>query len=562
MTDMRVEQKNIGKLFSDMQGRKFIIPKYQRPYNWDTEKCQILWDDLCDNFSNMPDTDYFMGTIVTCKNEGNLEVIDGQQRLTTFSILLRAFYTKLESMPDSDEVRGLKRQIEKCLWDTDEISEKVKDKANVRIHSDVSTEKDNITFNYILQNGVSPEYANNYSRNYRFFQEACDEFARKTPLHWYKFCSFILRKCVLLPIECDDRERALTIFFTLNNRGMPLSDADIFKAELFKVAANPDEFIKQWGNLSEICESTKDNKGNYDFTIDDIFMYYMQVLRGRKDDKDTTNIGLRKFYLNNANANLLSPGLMSEIVELAEFWKSADGYNGKYKISDAAMKWFHCLWCFPNTIWVYPVSAYFLTHKSTEHLDVFLKKLCAFLYAKYIYTPSLSGVKGAVYALDAEICKGRPLSSLNGNFIDDNNIEYEMDKFTNTQVKQFSRGLLTIDAYLNPKQTELLNRPERLEIEHILPKKWCDANYDGWTEQEAANCLEKFGNKVVIEKRLNIQAGNGYFGQKKIKYSKSKIANVQELAALETNDWSRDELLARDKEFKERIINFFKSELK
>lgn len=182
------------------------------------------------------------------------------------------------------------------------------------------------------------------------------------------------------------------------------------------------------------------------------------------------------------------------------------------------------------------------------------------MYAKYIYTPSLSGVKGAVYALDVEICKGRPLATLNGGFIDEN-IEYEMDKFTNSVVKQFSRGLLTIDAYLNPRQTSLLQNIEKLEIEHILPKKWQNANYNGWCEEDANQCLELFGNKVLFEKRLNIQAGAGYFGQKKIKYSKSNIANVLDLATLETNDWSQDELMARDKEFKKRIISFFKNEL-
>lgn len=543
-----------------MQGRKFIIPEYQRPYNWDIEKCQTLWDDLQNNFETSPNTDYFMGTIVTCKNDTNLEVIDGQQRLTTFSLLLRAFYAKLEAMTDSDEVRGLKAQIEPCIWDTDEISQKVKDRGNIRVVSRVATEKDNDAFEYIVKSGDVPENKNNYTNNYKYFRDACDEFARANPINWYRFCNFILRRCVLLPIECDKQDVALTIFSTLNNRGMPLSDADIFKSELYKVNTDREKFVEKWNYLSEICESTKDKKGNYDFTIDDIFMYYMQILRGRADDKDTTNIGLRKFYLNNKKANLLGDGLMDDIIELAEFWRSANGYSGKYKISDSAMKWLQCLWCFPNTIWVYPVSAYFLVQKSVENMDSFLRKLCAFIYAKYIYTPSISGIKGAIYALDAEICKKMELTTLNGTFIDDN-IEYEMDKFTNSAVKQFSRGLLTIDAYLNPKQIDLLQNIEKLEIEHILPKKWQNANYNGWNEADAAQCLELFGNKVLFEKKLNIQAGAGYFGQKKIKYSQSGIANVLELATLDTDDWSKDELTARDKEFKKRMINFFKSEL-
>lgn len=560
MADMQIDQKNLSKLFSDMQKRTFVIPEYQRPYNWDEDKCQILWDDLKDNFFANPGVDYFLGTIVTCKNGVNLEVIDGQQRLTTFSLLLRAFYTKLESMPESDEVSGLKRQIEPCLWDTDDISQKVTDKSKIRVVSEVATEQDKTSFRFIMETGYVGNRNNRYASNYIFFQEQCDKFAKDAPMEWYKFCNYILRRCVLLPIECQNQEVALTIFSTLNNRGLPLYDADIFKSELYKASNDKELFIKQWNELSELCESTKDKNGNYEFTIDDMFMYYMQVLRGRAEDKDSTNIGLRNFYLNDKKKRLLEPNLITELLELAEFWKSANGYDGKYKIDDESMKWFHCLWTFPNTIWVYPVSAYILTAKTTENMGVFLKKLCAYVYAKYIYSPSLSGIKGAVYALDVEICKGNYLGQMTGDFINEN-IEYELDKFAYMQTKKFIRGILTIDAYLNPNQVNLLQNPEKLEIEHILPKQWQNANYNGWTREEAETCIEKFGNKVLFEKKLNIQAGDGYFGQKKKKYERSNVEAVKDLSRLETNNWSKEELLQRDKELKDRVIGFFKLQL-
>lgn len=570
MADMQIDQKNLTKLFSDMQKRKFIIPDYQRPYNWDTEKCEILWGDLKDNFLSAPDKDYFLGTIVTYKNGSNLEVIDGQQRLTTFSLLLRAFYTKLETMQPTADVKGLKRQIGACLWDVDDISEEVKDKRQTRIDTKVATEKDKGTFNYIMETGELTEQKNNYSNNYEFFQEECNKFAVENPMMWYHFCSYILKKCVLLPIECVDEEIALTIFSTLNNRGMPLSDADIFKSELYKACkteSDKADFIAKWDALTEVCDATKDKKGNYEFTIDDIFMYYMQVLRGRENNKDTTNIGLRAYYLKkDGKYRLMQEGLIDEILELAEFWRSAYGFSGKYNIPNDAMKWLHCLWAFPNTIWVYPVSAYFLTNKALrenwdtestqQQLSAFMKSLCAFVYAKYIYKPSLSQIKGDIYSLDVEICQNAPLSTMNNSFVTDST-KTELDKFIVT--KKFVRGILTIDAYLNPNQTELLKNPDRLEIEHILPQKWQMANYNGWDKDSAVECLEKFGNKVLFEKKLNILAGNGYFAQKKEKYKNSKVANVQDLAKIDQNDWSREELLKRDIELKTRIINFFKS---
>ena len=105
MSKLNVDQKNIGTLFGDKKA-DFIIPDYQRPYAWSEEECQTLWEDLFafafpDNeykaFNN--DDEYYLGPIVTFKNNDNkLEVIDGQQRLTTLMLLLRAFYVKFNSI--------------------------------------------------------------------------------------------------------------------------------------------------------------------------------------------------------------------------------------------------------------------------------------------------------------------------------------------------------------------------------------------------------------------------------------------------------------------------------
>jgi len=103
MAELNVSKEGVLSLFSKMQGRKFIVPDYQRPYKWDWEKCEILWQDLTGFYEENPvsDSEYYLGTVVTCKSEASpssrdVEVIDGQQRITTFLLLLRAFYQKLE----------------------------------------------------------------------------------------------------------------------------------------------------------------------------------------------------------------------------------------------------------------------------------------------------------------------------------------------------------------------------------------------------------------------------------------------------------------------------------
>lgn len=70
MAELHVSKKTIGKLLSDIQGNKFIIPDFQRPYKWEKEKCETLWNDITSFFENDPlDSDYFLGTIVFAGEE-------------------------------------------------------------------------------------------------------------------------------------------------------------------------------------------------------------------------------------------------------------------------------------------------------------------------------------------------------------------------------------------------------------------------------------------------------------------------------------------------------------
>src|SRR5699024_7129079 len=95
----------------------FLIPDYQRPYAWTEDECITLWEDLL-NFT-IPDEnaesfdtndEYFLGPIVTFRNENNqLEIIDGQQRLTTLMLMLRAFYSRFEHPQDSKSISTRQR---------------------------------------------------------------------------------------------------------------------------------------------------------------------------------------------------------------------------------------------------------------------------------------------------------------------------------------------------------------------------------------------------------------------------------------------------------------------
>ena len=550
MAELIVNKKSVSELFSNTH---FIIPDYQRPYEWNIENCETLWRDIVDFFENKENDDdsYFLGTIVYYPNKKRLELIDGQQRTTSLMLLLRALYKKLEDMEEDEEVIGLKNQLAPCLWDINKISQKVDDKSKIHIVSEVIAEEDSLVFRNILEQGIADSNnKDNYSQNYLYFKKECDKFAQKNPLKWKELCITIISQCIILPIECDTQDTALTIFSTLNNRGMPLSDADIFKAQLYRKSEDKKEFTKVWKDLSQLCTQAN-------ISIDDVFRYYMHILRAR-DNNSGKEIGLRRFYMNDKSAQL-NQVKIEELTELAKFWKFIyKNYKGdvSYQISGDAKKWIDCLWCYPNEYWKYAVSVFFLKNKDVddfiEQFEIMLEKLTAFLFAKFIDKPTVNAIKDDIFNAYVNFEK-----SINHQYKDtiDLNSDIFSQKITEHSQSRFTRALLLLHAYLNPNQTTIIDY--KFDIEHIFPTKWQNTNYNGWNKDDADYYLNNIGNKIIFEKSLNIQAGNGYFGKKKSEYQKSAIVVVQNLANHPNDDWLKEDIIKREKQIKDDLIKFF-----
>lgn len=493
-----------------------------------------------------------MGTIVYYPNKKQSELIDGQQRTTSLMLLLRAFYKQLEEMQEDEQVIGLKNQLAPCLWDINKISQKVDDKSKIHIVSEVITEQDNLIFRDILENGIANQNNNdNYSKNYLFFQKKCNEFAQKSPMAWKELCITIISQCIILPIECDTQDTALTIFSTLNNRGLPLSDADIFKAQLYKKSEDRKEFTDTWKELTQICKQAN-------ISIDDVFRYYMHILRAR-DGNAGKEIGLRRFYTENKSAQLDKVDIL-EILELANFWKfifqnyKDSGVN--YKFSLNSKKWLNCLWYYPNEYWKYAVSVFFMKYKDDENFEIIFEKmlenLLSFLFAKFIDKPTVNAIKDDVFKACVAFEK-----STNHQYQYDFELHSDLflQRISEHSSSRITRALLILHAYLNKNQKDLID--DNFDIEHIFPTKWQDTNYNGWNKNDADTYLNNIGNKIAFDKKLNIQAGNGYFGKKKEKYSQSKIAVIQELANYPKDDWLKEDITQREKQIKKELIDFF-----
>ncbi len=152
-------------------------------------------------------SEYFLGPIVTFKNDdAKMEVIDGQQRLTTLMLLLRAFFEGFRYMQDKASV-ATRQYIERCIWKTDEFGEP--NISALKIDPEVATDNDKDEFVEILKSGTAlREKKSKYAVNYRFLQECARTFSNKYPAYFSYLPTRIMNNCILLPIEAESQDAA------------------------------------------------------------------------------------------------------------------------------------------------------------------------------------------------------------------------------------------------------------------------------------------------------------------------------------------------------------------
>ena len=398
MSKLNVDQKNISLLLGDKKS-DFLIPDYQRPYAWTEEECQTLWEDIFEfafpngkynAFNN--DEEYYLGPIVTFKNdEGKLEVIDGQQRLTTLMLLLRAFYVRFESMKTEESMKT-KELISRCLWKTDEFG--TANLNELKIDSEVATDIAKEEFLDILKTGIVKDtQKSKYANNYRFFQTKIEEFLNEY-LDVFSYLPIrILNNCILLPIEADNQNTALRIFSTLNDRGLPLSDADIFKAQFYKYYSDKGQkqkFIDIWKELEELSEKIFNPISGT--PMDELFTRYMYYERAKMGIKSSTTEALRRFYEKDSYKLLKNDYTLNNLVELATFWNDISSQN-RERFSDRILNKLFVLNMAPNGMWAYFLSVYFMANKDNngmledEKLYRFLNKSIAFIWTYAFFNP-------------------------------------------------------------------------------------------------------------------------------------------------------------------------------
>lgn len=249
----------VSQLFDIEAGVVYAIPRYQREYTWKKEQWESLFDDVQEN-----DPGYFLGSII-CINQTSdtlavqrLEVVDGQQRLTTLSLLFAALYQSLKSHEkdlDEDqraELTNLKRKL---------VLKKGDDQ--LRVIPQIQNNNQNDYRAVMSDVGVisqcdAPAYAGNRKvyRAFRYFQSRIEEMAAGQSDRLASIMAFLdkVSQACLVKIEVASHADAYTLFESLNNRGMPLTAVDLIKNKLLarhetSEPGKVDHYFDVWNKL-------------------------------------------------------------------------------------------------------------------------------------------------------------------------------------------------------------------------------------------------------------------------------------------------------------------------
>lgn len=558
---LNAEQKTVGQIFTECK-KAFLIPEYQRPYSWERDECRTLWDNLYEfAFPNdiiadfdADEDNYFMGTILFFKNRSKeYEIIDGQQRIVTFMLMLRAFYQAFGSAQD-EGIKNIRRKIEQCIWKVDEDDKP--DKESLKLKYEVIADEESAELKKILITGTpTDKKKNNYSINYRLFKRWIEDLNAEKPGYLIYLVRRILNNCVLLPIETDSQNTALRIFTTLNDRGRELDDADIFKAQFYKYYLNrgsdeKDKFVERWKDLTELCNRNfHPRKGS---PVDDLFRRYMYYLMARAEIKNDTFPDMRDYYEKDGYKVFQSDTTFQDLETLAQFWD--DATNRSERFSPRVLRQLYVLNWAPYNIWAYIVSMYFLSNRELdeEKFYNFLDKITSMILMHSITNPGVQSIRRPFFVEFQNIFHGRPIEFK--PFKQHEKILREQLKNTRFSNQRAVTGaMLAWWTFQNPAQ-ELPPLGTELQIEHILPKKRQEFHH----VLNNPDALEFLGNKSLLEKTINIRAADYRLVDKRTFYlgdgKKAGTFNLELRGLAQThNDFTEEDILERN----EKIFNAF-----
>ena len=547
--NIRGAEHPLVKIFS--QDFEYAIPPYQRPYAWTTEHASELFDDLYDFFKSEPDEDYFLGSIVLIKEESkpSSEVVDGQQRLTTLTILIASLASLLEeNSKKRNELLELIKQPEKGYQD---IAAKPRLTLRARDNNFFTTYVQEINFNGLVsldEKNLENESQVNIKNNSKLFIDKINEKFSDDEKERDAFIRFLLNRCYLVTVSTPNQTSAFRIFSVMNSRGLDLQATDILKAEIIGKFSKSDEekYSAEWEGME--VELGRDDFNN-------LFSYIRMIYA-----KEKAKRSLLEEFRSKVIGIVSDPQKMIDKI-LKPYAKAllivrGSCYEATSHAEDvnANLRWLNRI---NNSDWI-PVAVriLYVEKSNSEYISLFFQKLerlaaylhlCGFNVNSRItrYSKILEALKNhstGSLPKDIELSeqeKENMREVLNGNIYE---LTSERKKYAILRLDDFiSDGGASYDTNV-------------LTIEHVLPQtvgedtEWTDL----WpNEKEREKWVHRIGNLVPLNKSRNSQAMNYNFEKKKSAYF-SGYNNASSYAlttqVLKCSEWTPEQVERRQRE--------------
>ena len=589
------------------KSENFVIPEYQRSYSWGITHCDKLWQDIESFISSNASDPYFFGTIIVdCSESDKFSLIDGQQRTTTFLLLLKALLIRLidviKNIPQNDEdsealVAGLKANRNKIMAilykaEAEEIPSMLKDNAktqNILILENKSINELHIgeikkiieaidfkTSEQIVYKIPRKQKDNKYTNHFRNFKFFYEKLGDKSDSKLNQFSRIFLEKCQVIEIRSWDIEQAITMFNSLNSTGLPLADADIISAQLYsKAGTDKTEFNEQWENINKLADELNIRKI---VNIDAVLQQFMYINRAinkeyiNNESVDVATPGLRKYYFdidefgNKLPRKLLSEPLVlcNNLTKITKLWDAIKDYS--------AVK---LLLKFNENAKLY-LSSYMYRFETTDITEEKVNDITECLLRLFTVLElvdsgySSSKFKTFLFSENIKLVdKTISIDTIENDFNDHISKNWTLDSIK-TAISEYDKNILVyLNEYLYAKSKSIeFDFAENVNIEHIMPasgRNITTIRQDaGVSDKEEFSCIvNRLGNKILLEEDINKSIGNEWFKTKKQNsinsksgYKNSKYAIAVALTNYSKDTWTINDIDTATTKVAERIVKF------
>ena len=530
----------------------FVVPEYQRPYVWQEDNVQELIEDLYYAFENKPNHEYFLGALVLKRTKelqfNEYELLDGQQRLTTLCLMIAVLRDLIEKpiykstlsemvYQEENELRQIPAR-NRIKYNT---RDKVKDFMRLFIVQNEGTKDDKVKeLTEHTNTSVS-----NMAKSLLTMQEI---FSQKDNLE--EFAIFLLNKVLFIYVSTESTEDAFRLFTILNDRGMPLSHADILKSINIGEVSTEDlyNYSIYWENLEEKHGDKFDRFLSFARTI---------LLKNRQTDnlldefeKNIYAKGILRKGKDTIDYLLKIDRIYDEIIDLQSKELTND-YKNLVTIMKLGLQ---------SDEWITPLISYFMKFKHHK-IDIFIKKLeykfIGDIMSNIIPSERTKNLNNIIKAIESK-------NNVNELLNDKQLFRVDLKAFRKTlngkiYGKKYAKYLLLKVEYLMSDNTVHLSNYNEITIEHVLPQnpppksKWrVDFN-----DNQRRLWTNRISNLVLISNKKNVKLGNLDFEQKKEKYLKDRmdVFNGSKIFLSKSFKWNEKALHIRQDMLVNMLVN-------